>query len=147
MKATQTAETKNNHAKDLNINERIRKFKEQLKNEHVYRIPLRCFTDLGKINFPTKIDYRFKLYLETEMKRLFESRKVLTSRATLPTPDAKIIFTKAPYNQYELILFNKNFRQYFGKKNGIKKNTKNGNSKNTYTKILHYKYWPRYFRY
>ena len=28
-----------------------------LKNEHVYRIPLRYFTDFGKINFPTKIDY------------------------------------------------------------------------------------------
>ena len=32
-------------------------------------------TDLGKINFPTKINYRIKLHLETEMKRLFKSRK------------------------------------------------------------------------
>ena len=46
-----------------------------LKNEHVYRIPLRYFTDVGKINFPTKIDYRIKCHLETEMKRLFESEK------------------------------------------------------------------------
>ena len=29
------------------------------------------FTDLGKINFPTKIDYRIKLHLETEMKKIF----------------------------------------------------------------------------
>ena len=35
------------------------------------------FTDLGKINFPTKIDYRIKLYLEPEMKFFFESRKLL----------------------------------------------------------------------
>ena len=40
-------------------------------------------------------------HLETEMKRLFESEKVLGSTATIPTPDANIIFTKAPFIQYE----------------------------------------------
>ena len=54
------------------------------------------FTDLGKINFPRKIDYRIKLPLETEMKRLSESRKVLASGTAIPVPDEKIIFTKAP---------------------------------------------------
>ena len=39
-----------NDAKDLNIDET--KFQDQLKDEYVYRIPLRYFTDLGKINFP-----------------------------------------------------------------------------------------------
>ena len=112
VNATLLAETKENYAKDLNINERISKFKEQLKNEHVYRLPLRYFTDIGKINFPTKIDYKIKLHLETEMKRLFERRKVLTLGAALPTPESKIIFTKALYIQYEQILLDKNFRQY-----------------------------------
>ena len=74
---------------------------------------MRYFTDLGKINFPTKINYRIKLHLEKEMKRLFKSRKVLASGSALPTPDVKIIFTKAPYIQYEQILLDKNFRQYF----------------------------------
>ena len=46
------------------------------------------------------------------MKRLFESRKVLASTATIPKPDAKIIFTKAPFIQYEQLLLYKNFRQY-----------------------------------
>ena len=46
------------------------------------------------------------------MKRLFESRKVLAPGTALPTPDAKIIFTKAPYIKYEQILLDKNFRQY-----------------------------------
>ena len=41
-----------------------------LKNGQVHKIPLRYFTDLGKINFPTKIDYRIKLHLETEMNKL-----------------------------------------------------------------------------
>ena len=51
------------HAKDLKIDDRIKLFKEQLKNEYVYRIPLRYFSDNGKIIFPTKIDYRIKLFL------------------------------------------------------------------------------------
>ena len=73
---------------------------------------MRYFTDLGKINFPTKIDYRIKLHLEKGMKRLFESRKVPAAGSALPTPDVKIIFTKTPYIQYEQILLDKNFRQY-----------------------------------
>ena len=60
---------------DLNINEKITKFQDQLKNEFVYRIPIRCFTDLGKINFPLKIDFRIKYHLKTDMKKLFKSKK------------------------------------------------------------------------
>ena len=87
-----------------------------LKNEHVYRVPLRYFTDLGKINFPAKIDYTIKLHLETEIKKLLESRKLLASESAIPAQDAKIIFIKAPFIQYEQILLDKKFRQY-----GIKK--------------------------
>ena len=43
------------------------------------------------------------------MKSFFESKKNVT---TIGTPDAKIIFTKASYIQYEQILLYKNFRQY-----------------------------------
>ena len=103
---------KANDAKDLNIDDRINKFQDQLKDEYVYRIPLRYFTDLGKINFPVKIDLRIKCHLEIEMKKLFKSRNVLASTAAIPAPDAKIIFTKAPFIQYEQILLGKNFRQY-----------------------------------
>ena len=79
----------------------------------MYRIPLRYFSDIGKINFPTKIDYRIKLFIETNIAKLFESRKVLASTTTTaPTPDAKIIFTRAPFIQYEQILLDKNFRQH-----------------------------------
>ena len=46
------------------------------------------------------------------MKKLFESRMFLASGTTIPAPDAKIIFTKAPFIQYEQILLDKNFRQY-----------------------------------
>ena len=101
-----------NHAKDLNIDERISLFQKQLKNEFVYRIPLRYFSDIGKINFPIKIDCRIKLFLETNMERLFESRKPLADNAKIPAVDAEIIFTKPPFIQYEQILIDTNFRQH-----------------------------------
>ena len=111
MNANQIATLKANYPKDLHIDDRISKFKELLKNDHVYRLPLRYFNELEKINFPTKIDYGIKLYLETEIKKLFESRKLLASGTAITAPDTKIIFTKAPFVQYEQILLDKNFRQ------------------------------------
>ena len=86
--------------------------KTHLYSEHIYRIHLRYFADVGKINFPTKTNYRIKLHLEKDMKRLLESRKVLEVGMAIPALDAKVIFTKAPYIQYEQILLDKNFRQY-----------------------------------
>ena len=112
LNAAQQLAKKKTHATDLNIEDKIELFQEQLKNEHVYRIPLRYFSDIGKINFPTKIDYRIKLFLETKMEKLFESRKVLAAGVAIPSADALITFTKAPFIQYEQILLDKNFRQH-----------------------------------
>ena len=78
----------------------------------MYRIPLRYFSDIGKINFPTKIDHRIKLFLETDMDKLFEPKKVLALTESIPEADAEIIFTRAPFIQYEQILIDKNFRQH-----------------------------------
>ena len=77
---------KANNAKDLNIDEEISKFQDQLKDEYVYTIALRYFTDLGKINFPIKTDFRNKCNLETEMKRLFESKKSWTQQLQFLPP-------------------------------------------------------------
>ena len=96
LNTAQITTLKKKFANDLNIDDRITKFQNIIKNEHVYRIPLRYFTDLGKINFPTKIDYRIKLYLETEMKKLFQSKKVQASGTAISAQDAKITFIKWP---------------------------------------------------
>ena len=54
--------------------------------------------DLGKINFLLKIDFRIKCHLETDVKKLFESKKLYGAKNTIPTsPNGKIIFTKAPF--------------------------------------------------
>ena len=113
LNTAQITEKKKQHAKDLNIDDRTDLFQDQLADEFVYRIPLRYFSDIGKINFPTKIDYRIKLFLKTDMTRLFQSRKVLAASTTsAPAPDAEILFTRAPFIQYEQILLDKNFRQH-----------------------------------
>ena len=47
------------------------------------------------------------------MGKLLESRKLLSSTTTsTPEPDINIIFTRAPFIQYEQILLDKNFRQH-----------------------------------
>ena len=93
----------------LNIELRIKDFQDILKSEHVYRVPLRYFCDIEKINFPLKIDFKIKCHRETDIKKLFEWKKKVNA---ISTPDAKIIFTKAPFLQYEQFLLAKNFRQH-----------------------------------
>ena len=70
--AAQIAARKVNDAKDLNIEERREKFQNQLNNEYVYRIHLRYFINLGKINFPLKIDFRIKCHKETDTKKQYK---------------------------------------------------------------------------
>ena len=102
---------------------------------------LRYFSDIGKIIFPTKIDYRIKLFLETNMDKLFESRKVLAANSAIPDADAEIMFTRAPFIQYQQFLLNKNFRQHLKTIIISKKNTENGRTKNTDTKNIQNKHW------
>ena len=113
LNAAEITELKKNHAKDLNIDDRIDLFHDQISEEYIYRIPLRYLSDIGRINFLTKIDYRIKLFLETDMGKFFESRKVLASTTTAaPSADIEMIFTRAPFVQYEQILLDENFRQH-----------------------------------
>ena len=91
----------------MNTDDKISKFQSQLKNEYVYRIPLCYCTDLGKPNVPLKIDFRIKCHLETEMKKWF-----MAAGSAIPSPNPKIIFTKAPFIQYKQLLLDKIFRQY-----------------------------------
>ena len=74
--------------------------------------------DIGKINFPVKIDFRFKLHLETKIKKtVCKSGKIITGVSTVG-PNAKWQqltlnnIHKAPFIQYEQLLLDKNFRQY-----------------------------------
>ena len=46
---------------DSNFPDGESKFRNQLKDKYVYRIPLKYICDIRKINFPTKIDTKIKL--------------------------------------------------------------------------------------
>ena len=113
------------------------KFRNQLKDKYVYRIPLKYICDTGKINFPTKIDMKIRLILEIEMKKLFESDKnhikVKNSKdpnSTDPsdfepnptplTPDVQIILLKAPMIQYEQLTLNINTLKQIPLDNALK---------------------------
>ena len=78
-------------------------------DEFVYRVPLWYFTDIGKIKFPLKIDFRIKCHLETDTRKIFKSKIKVTA---IGAPDAQIIFTKPPFLMYEQFLLDKNFRKY-----------------------------------
>ena len=60
---------------DDNIEDSEDNFAVQIDSKYVYRIPLKYFCDLGKINFPTRIDLKNRCTLETEMKGLFKLKK------------------------------------------------------------------------
>ena len=106
---------------DENLDERIEKFGVQIDDKYVYRIPLKYFCRLTKINFPTKIDLKLRCTLETDMRKLFESKKMLKQLkigavvestntndfglASGPgTLDAQIIFLKVLFIQYQKTL-------------------------------------------
>ena len=89
-----------------------------------------------KINFPTKIDYKIGLHLETNMNKLFESIKPIVSTASIPSTDAQIIVTKAPFIQYEQIILDKNFRQHLEIIMDSKKTLRMGAQKNTHSKNI-----------
>ena len=66
------------------------------------------FTDLGEINFPLKIDFRIKCHVETDLKKLFESKNCLTPLIQfLPLSMLKLFLQKC-----QQILLDKNFRHY-----------------------------------
>ena len=62
---------------DGNFQDREAKFRNQLKDKYVYRILLKYICDIGKINFPTKIDMKIRLILKTDMKNWLSQRKII----------------------------------------------------------------------
>ena len=61
---------------------------------------------------------------------------VLEGTIKIPSADAQIIFTKAPFIQYEQILLDKNLREYLERILVSKKILRMGAQKNTYKKYM-----------
>ena len=100
--------------KDDNIDERIQKFQNQLKNTYWYRIPLKYLCDIGYVNTPIKFNTKWRLTFETNMSRLFESKTNLAADADYPdNVDAKIILESAPYLLFYQFSLEDTYRAYF----------------------------------
>ena len=57
---------------DNSIEDREDKFSVQIDSKYEYRISLKYFCNLSKMNFPAKINLKICCTLETEMKKLIK---------------------------------------------------------------------------
>ena len=58
-----------NSITDGSLDNRITLLQNQLKDDFVYRVPLRYFADISKITRPPKIDFKIKCDMETDMEK------------------------------------------------------------------------------
>ena len=98
---------------DNNINERIQKFKNQLKNVYWYIILLKYICDLELVNTPMKFSTKWLLTFETNMQKLFESKTNQAADGLPNTVDAKIIIDLTPYLLYYQFDLDDVYRMYF----------------------------------
>ena len=99
---------------DENLNQRITKFQNQLKNTYWYRIPLKFLCDIGFVNTPIKFNTKWRLTFETNVQRLFESKTNPTAAAGYPTSvNAKIILESGPYLLFYQFSLEDTYRAYF----------------------------------
>ena len=85
---------------DDNIDERIQKFQNQLKNVYWYRIPLKYICDLGLVNTLIKFNRKWCLTFETNMQKLLESKTNQAVDGLPNTVNAKIIIDLTLYFLY-----------------------------------------------
>ena len=98
---------------DDNINERIQKFQNQLKNIYWYRVPLKYIVDIGQVNTPIKFNTKWRITFETDLQKLFESKTDQGAASGLPNNvDAKTILESTPYLLYYQFELEDTFRTY-----------------------------------
>ena len=98
---------------DDNINERIQKFQNQLKNTYWYRVPLKYIVDIGQANTPIKFNTKWCITFETDHQKLFESKTDQGANGGLPANvDTKIILELTPYLLYYQFELEDTFRTY-----------------------------------
>ena len=93
---------------DDNIDERIQKFQNQLKNVYWYRISFKYICDLGLVNMPIKLNTKWCLTFKTNMQKLFKSKTNQAADGLPNTVDAKIIIDSTPYllyYQFDFMMF------------------------------------------
>ena len=98
---------------DDNIDERIQKFQNRLKNIYWYRVLLKYIVDISPVNTPIKFNTKWRITFETDLQKLFESKTDQGAAGGLPNSvDAKIILESTPYLLYYQFELEDTFRTY-----------------------------------
>ena len=98
---------------DDNIDEKIQKFQNQLKNVYWYRNPLRYICNLGLVNTPITFKTKWRLTFETNKQKLFESKTNQTADGRPKMVDAKVVIDSTPNLLYYLFDLDDVYRTYF----------------------------------
>ena len=98
---------------DENLNQRIAKFQNLLKNTYWYKILLKYLVDIGLVNTPIKFNTKWRLTFETNMQKLFESKTNQAADGLPDTVDAQIILESAPYLLFYQFSIEDTYRTYF----------------------------------
>ena len=98
---------------DHNLNDRLDKFKNQIKTTRNYRVPLKYICNIRMVNQPIRFNTNWQLTFKTNMSRLSESKENQAAGVARPTTmDAKIILDSAPHLLYHQFNLDNNFRMY-----------------------------------
>ena len=109
----QTNDANADNRTDDNIDERIQKFQNQLKNVYCYRIPLKYICNLGLVNTSIKFNTKWRLTFERNMQKLFKSKTNQAADGLPNTVDAKIIIDSTLYLLYYQFDSDDVYRTYF----------------------------------
>ena len=109
----QTNDANADNRTDDNIDERIQKFQNQLKNVYCYRIPLKYICNLGLVNTSIKFNTKWRLTFERNMQKLFKKKTNQAADGLLNTVDAKIIIDSTLYLLYYQFDSDDVYRTYF----------------------------------
>ena len=109
----QTNDANADNRTDDNIDERIQKFQNQLKNVYCYRISLKYMCNLGLVNTSIKFNTKWRLTFQRNMQKLFKSKTNQAADGLPNTIDAKIIIDSTPYLLYYQFDSDDVYRTYF----------------------------------
>ena len=97
---------------DKNLTDRMAKFQDQLKDEYVYRIPLKFLCNLVLVNQCFEFNTKYILTLETDMRKLFVTNANQSMDASPGSIDADVVFTGVPYIMPKQFQLGYNFKIY-----------------------------------